>query len=707
MTSSATGERAREVATTRTGQRLDRARIGATVGRALWGADRATAELRWAGITFATMGALAIIARLIDVADRGYDCAIFFNVPAAIVTVALGWTRFGPRLMARRGVRWAIGPLVVAMAMVASGAIDPRTLLLPSAAPLVILALSYAAITPGYPLAALLVVAGWIRAMTSYLEVVAQGGGGELVSDDFVINVAVVLLAATGLYLVVRIASDAESRAVRLAARSHARVDTLEALERIVRRFDGSRPVAEIMQSVVDDIATSFQIPLVSIYLPIGPTRMSMVGVAGYHTPFHEIDIGVGIIGRAGATLQTQHIPDVLADTDYRAARDDVRSEIAVPVVHAGALRGVVNFEGTLSHPMGTSHVAVAEMLARSIAAALHASRLGEERRDRLHAIERVLEVSRGLVGDLDRERTTHSVVEAAADLLDASTVFIASRDDGGTFRVEAEAIAGDGIAAPMENDDDTAVHGGGRGLDSVNDAAALEAVAQRQPIAQDTMMALPIEIDGEIAAVLVATRPAETKAFGELERRIADLLATQVAVALRNADRHASMRDAAVRDPLTGLLNRRYFDEAVGAAFANARRTRAPLSLIMLDLDRFSAVNNDHGHTVGDAVLRRVARAMADSVRVGDTVARFGGEEFVVIAPTADAAEAVVIAERIRGAVAAVTVPVDGGDVRVTVSAGVASLTEDEVDGKALFRAADSALLAAKRAGRDRVVSV
>ena len=168
------------------------------------------------------------------------------------------------------------------------------------------------------------------------------------------------------MYLVVRIASDAESRAVRLAARSRARVDTLETLERVVRRFDGTRPVAEIMQSVVDDIATSFQIPLVSIYLPIGPTRLSMVGVAGYHTPFHEIELGVGIIGRAASTRQTQYIADVLADRDYRAARDDVRSEVAAPIVHAGELRGVVNFEGTLAHPIGASHVAIAEMLARS-----------------------------------------------------------------------------------------------------------------------------------------------------------------------------------------------------------------------------------------------------------------------------------------------------------------------------------------------------
>ena len=220
--------------------------------------------------------------------------------------------------------------------------------------------------------------------------------------------------------------------------------------------------------------------------------------------------------------------------------------------------------------------------------------------------------------------------------------------------------------------------------------------------------VALPIRIDGEVAAVLVAVRPMGAPAFGPVERGIADLLVTQVAVALRNADRHAEVSDAAVRDQLTGLLNRRYFDEAVETAFATARRSDTSLSLIVLDLDRFSAVNNDHGHAVGDAVLRRVARAMAGAVRVGDTVARYGGEEFVVIAPGADTAEAVAVAERIRAAVAvASSVATDGHGVPVTVSAGVATLLGDELDGRGLFRAADSALLAAKRAGRDRVVTL
>ena len=97
-------------------------------------------------------------------------------------------------------------------------------------------------------------------------------------------------------------------------------------------------PSPTVVQDVIDDIAREFEITLASIYLPISAERLSMVGVAGYPHPFHEIDVGVGIIGRAAATRQTQYVADVLSDPDYLAARDDVRTEVAAPVVHGDEL---------------------------------------------------------------------------------------------------------------------------------------------------------------------------------------------------------------------------------------------------------------------------------------------------------------------------------------------------------------------------------
>lgn len=692
---------------------IEHRRLAVRLARSLWMQDRALAELRWAAITLMAMAILAFLGKALDPLEDGYDLALLLDAPLAVMAFALAWSKRAPALMARPIVRWALGPLVVTVAMLGVGTMDVVTLHPPSASWLAWLALLYAALTPGYPFALIIMGGATIGAWLGHELTV---GGSGVARDEFVIGAAVAFVGSTGLYIVVRIAAAAEDRSTRLAARLRRRFDDLETLERIVRRFDGSRPVREVIQAVVDDISAAFEIALVSIYLPVNERRLEMVGVAGYHTPFHIIDVGCGVIGRAASTRQTQFVPDVLQDPDYRAARDDVRNEVAVPIVHGDELLGVINFEGTLRRPLGTTHVAVAEMLGRSIAASLRSARLDDERRARLHAIERVLAVSRGLLSDLDRRRTVDAVVDAAVDLLGADRVFVAGRGHDGRFRIEGDSTATPGPSSAhrlLDSGDAEATTAIETGMpvvrpDPVAGAGAGTGAEEGAAPPAGSRIALPIHVDDTVAAVLVATRPGGAPPFGELERRVADLLVTQVGVALQNADRHAAVSDAAVRDPLTGLLNRRFFDEAVESAFATARRTGSPLGLIVLDLDRFSAINNEHGHSTGDAVLRRVARAMTEAVRTGDIVARYGGEEFVVIAPGTTADEAVAVAERIRAAVASAEGPsTEGPSIGVTVSAGVASLLGDELDGKALFRAADSALLAAKRAGRDRVVAV
>jgi diguanylate cyclase (GGDEF)-like protein len=672
--------------------------MGIGVDRSVWPVDRGLAELRWAALTVGVMLAMALPAHLLADSSGAYWRATLVSLTALVLIGGVAWSPFARSLAHRTAVRHAIGPVVVLVALAAAGAYDPQTLESPIGRPFIILALTYAALTPGFSIAAAIVGLASIGLLVNH----TSQPGHDLLDQaavDFVVRASVTFLTAGAIHAVDRGLQRERGRAEGLAARKVAEVDQLEGLQRIVARFDGSRPVDAIMQDVVDDVAATFDITLVSAYLPDERGRLSMVGVAGYDSPFHVIENGVGIIGRAAATHETVFVPDVLADPDYRPARPDVRSEVAVPVLHGDELLGIVNFEGTASKPIGPTHVAVAEMLARSIAAALRSARLDEERRQRLHAIERVLEVSRGLTADLDRGRVMASVVDAARDLLAADAVEFATRGLDGTFRVEQ--VVGEGPSRLG------ATIAPGEGL-AGQVVAATERVVKTGADGERVGLGLPIRLEGEASAVLTVTRDRSDRAFSELELRIADLLVTQAELALHNAELHARMSEAAVRDQLTGLLNRRFFDEAVETAYAAAERSGTELSLIVLDLDRFSEVNNQHGHAVGDAVLKRVARAMVGAVRTSDIVARYGGEEFVVIAPASNRDDAVRLAERIRAAVAADAYrPIDGLMIPLTISAGVASRIGDEADGRALFRAADSALLAAKRGGRDRVVSL
>jgi diguanylate cyclase (GGDEF)-like protein len=159
--------------------------------------------------------------------------------------------------------------------------------------------------------------------------------------------------------------------------------------------------------------------------------------------------------------------------------------------------------------------------------------------------------------------------------------------------------------------------------------------------------------------------------------------------------------------DAITGVANRRSFDEELATESRRLPRTRSHLSLLMADIDGFKAYNDALGHQAGDECLRQVARVIADRVRrAADTVARYGGEEFAVLLPDTDAPGAAILAERIRADVEERNIPHPGmPSGRVTISIGVATTTgKDLSDPTALVRAADRALYEAKRAGRNRV---
>jgi two-component system, cell cycle response regulator len=155
--------------------------------------------------------------------------------------------------------------------------------------------------------------------------------------------------------------------------------------------------------------------------------------------------------------------------------------------------------------------------------------------------------------------------------------------------------------------------------------------------------------------------------------------------------------------DVLTGLPNRRAIDDMLERATAHASRTGEPLSVLMIDLDHFKAINDDHGHDAGDAVLQACARALRATSRAGDVVGRWGGEEFLVVLPATDLDGAVQAAERLRAAVSAAEVAIPRGRIHVTASGGVAVLG-DGADTDALVRDADAALYEAKRGGRNAI---
>jgi diguanylate cyclase (GGDEF)-like protein len=208
------------------------------------------------------------------------------------------------------------------------------------------------------------------------------------------------------------------------------------------------------------------------------------------------------------------------------------------------------------------------------------------------------------------------------------------------------------------------------------------------------------------VADAVVGVLVAETgrRSGSRIERRVVattERFAGHAALAIRNANLLERMQQMAVTDGLTQLANRRSFDRALERELTRATRTDGRLSVVLLDIDHFKSLNDTHGHLVGDTVLRQIAAALKECGREYDTIARYGGEEFAAVLPGCSTALALQVAERLRRAVCDAD-----SDVQVTASAGVATYPYDGIDVDSLLGAADQALYAAKRGGRNLVLS-
>lgn len=217
-------------------------------------------------------------------------------------------------------------------------------------------------------------------------------------------------------------------------------------------------------------------------------------------------------------------------------------------------------------------------------------------------------------------------------------------------------------------------------------------------PDEPEAMMCVPLGIADRTIAMLNVYRYGEDPGFSEYEALIIERFGIIVALALDSARQRQLLRTQADTDELTGLLNRRAFNHRLDVLFHRARLTSTPLSLVEVDIDDFKLINDRDGHAAGDAALVAVANALMRSVREGEFVARTGGEEFAIILPDTDAAASHAIAERCRSSLAA-----EGyrGPL-LTMSAGVATYPVHATDADGLLRAADTALYAAKSAGRN-----
>ncbi len=224
--------------------------------------------------------------------------------------------------------------------------------------------------------------------------------------------------------------------------------------------------------------------------------------------------------------------------------------------------------------------------------------------------------------------------------------------------------------------------------------------------VLEGSFLSVPLVFKKDTLGVINFHRP-NTDAFSEEENRLLKLVANQVALAIENAKLYTQARDLSIKDELTSLYNRRHFQTVLQIEWKRAVRFHRSLSLLMIDADHFKKYNDTFGHLQGDKVLREMANLLRKNVREIDTVARFGGEEFIILLPDTDKKGAVAVGEKLRKIIEAYRfIDTSGTSVSpITISVGIASYPDDVRELDDLIDHADIALYDAKDAGRNRVV--
>lgn len=218
---------------------------------------------------------------------------------------------------------------------------------------------------------------------------------------------------------------------------------------------------------------------------------------------------------------------------------------------------------------------------------------------------------------------------------------------------------------------------------------------------AQLPRAAVPLIFQERVMGALQVTASDPARVWHESEILLLRTVADQVAVAVNHANLFAQIQQQALTDALTGCYNRRSFELQMDRELQVARRQHQPLSLAMLDLDRFKQLNDSAGHDAGDAALRRLADCFKEELRGIDSSARFGGDEFAVILPKAYSEGALIVAERLRARIEQIHIP---GFGNLSASIGIATFPTHGSSRAELVMEADAALYCAKRAGRNRV---
>ncbi|MEP7081885.1 MAG: GAF domain-containing protein [Chloroflexota bacterium] len=516
------------------------------------------------------------------------------------------------------------------------------------------------------------------------------------------------------------------ARLYRSVADHAARMRSIQDLSARLNRLTDVKAIA---QAIVDEASAIAAYHDIRVYRvdhergicePVAFTREMLNADPGETAALLTLEIGEGFTGWVAEHGEPLLINSTLEDGRGKTidGTDEVdESMIVVPMLYEGQTLGIIvlsqlGVDQFTDDDLQTMSI-FAGYAAQAMANATTYGQLTEQTAElarRADSQRRLLEVNHRLLWTLDQDGVLDTIADGLAEVVAHDRVSIYRADHAGQVMLPVLARYGEAEVGVEAIPFGTGFVGWAlehREAILANDAVADPRAAnvQGEPVEQEALIVVPLIADGEVLGVLSLSRAGGRKVhFSEGDYQLVQLFAAQASIALRNADAHHAMSQRAETDALTGLWNHGAFQRDLTRAVEDplAAGLDRRLTVLMMDLDRFKAYNDHHGHPAGDELLKRVAGALRDAARGDDRVYRYGGDEFILILPDTTVDDAVRVSERLRRAVAALS---ESDPTPVTITVGVASLPDDAVDRGGLIAAADAALYYGKRSGVDCVV--
>jgi diguanylate cyclase (GGDEF)-like protein len=492
--------------------------------------------------------------------------------------------------------------------------------------------------------------------------------------------------------------------AVTLGEREE-RLNEMSLRSRLVAAVSTSLDLGEMLKAVASELTSAAGIPRVTAYRLEGQV-LRLVAQAGASDAPVETPATLGVTGRVVRTGRAEFVPNVREDPEYVRGNYDVTSLAVVPILQEGAVTGLLVAEGVAAKPVTPAAFALLTAFAGHLNIAVRNAAVYEEQRRAHDELQVLYEAARAVSGTLDLRTVLDSLVTVTCRTFgyDSGAVLMVG-GEGGELTVEAaygERTVPVGTVLPAGVGVTGWVVRSGTPL--VVDDVRADPRYHRLDERTRSELAVPLIAEGKVLGVF-NIESARLGAFGARDLRLLATLASYAVVAIQNARLYEQAQRLAITDGLTELYNHRYLHESLGRVLERARRDGQPVGLIMLEIDQFKRYNDTYGHQSGDVALRVVAGLLRRGSRPSDIVARYGGDEFMVILPGADKAAAQETGERLRRAVEAYPL-ILGDDVitSVTLSVGVAAYPHDGITVDQLVEAVDAAQYTAKRSGGNKV---